>query len=73
MEKATTKAREFAFYSTKNGAMVRVHSSQARDYAKYLEAQPWVEAYNKRQMGIQIPTNRVENMRRMGILFRHFL
>jgi len=31
------------------------------------------ESYNKRQIGIQIPTNRVENMRRMGILFRHFL
>ena len=69
MEKATTKAREFAFYSTKNGAMVRVHSSQARDYAKYLEAQPWVEAYEPMKA---LELERVPHVSPMGIRKLYF-
>lgn len=66
MEKATTKAREFAFYSTKNRAMVRVHSSQAREY---LEAQPWVEAYEPRKA---LELERVPHVSPMGIRKLYF-
>ena len=45
MEKLGQKTRSINFYSEKNGEMVCLHSRHARDYAKYLEAQPWVERY----------------------------
>lgn len=45
MEKLGQKTRSINFYSEKNGKMVCLHSRHARDYAKYLESQPWVERY----------------------------
>ncbi len=45
MEKSCQKARDINIYSEKNGRMVCLHSRQARDYARYLEAQPWVDHY----------------------------
>lgn len=45
MEKASQKSRDIKFFSEKNKAMVCVHSKEARNYAKYLEEQPWVESY----------------------------
>lgn len=45
MEKVGIKARDIRFYSQKNSANVCVHSQQARDYSKFLEAQPWVVRY----------------------------
>ena len=45
MERAGTKTRDIQFFSRKNNGMVCVHTHWARDYAKYLEEQPWVEAY----------------------------
>ena len=45
MEKIGQKTRNINFYSEKNGKMVCLHSRHARDYAKYLEAQSWVERY----------------------------
>ena len=45
MERAGVKARDIQFYSEKNGKLVCLHSRQARDYAKYLEEQPWVSTY----------------------------
>ena len=45
MERAGRKTRDIQFYSEKNSRMVCLHSSAARDYAKYLEKQPWVESY----------------------------
>ena len=45
MEKASQKSRDIKFFSEKNKAMVCVHSKEARNYAKYLEDQPWVESY----------------------------
>ncbi len=45
MEKLGQKTRNINFFSEKNGKMVCLHSRHARDYAKYLEAQPWVERY----------------------------
>ena len=45
MEKLGQKTRDINFYSEKNRKMVCLHSRPARDYAKYLEAQPWVDHY----------------------------
>ena len=46
MERAGKKTRDIQFYSEKNGRMVCLHSPAARDYAKYLEEQSWVESYD---------------------------
>lgn len=45
MERAGKKTRDIQFYSQKNDAMLCLHSQPARDYAKYLEGQSWVESY----------------------------
>lgn len=45
MERAGKKTRDIQFFSEKNGGMVCLHSPTARDYAKYLEEQPWVVSY----------------------------
>lgn len=45
MERAGKKTRDIQFFSEKNGRMVCLHSPAARDYAKYLEKQSWVESY----------------------------
>lgn len=45
MERAGRKTRDIQFFSEKNGRMVCLHSPAARDYAKYLEKQSWVESY----------------------------
>ena len=39
------KTRNIHFYSEKNGKMICLYFRHARDYAKYLEAQSWVERY----------------------------
>lgn len=46
MDRAGRKTRDIQFYSQKNNAMVCVHSHWARDYAKWLETQPWVKSYH---------------------------
>ena len=45
MERAGRKTRDIQFFSEKNIKMVCLHSPAARDYAKYLEKQPWVKSY----------------------------
>ena len=45
MEKAGVRTRDIKFFSEKNQAMVCVHSRKARDFAKWLEQQPWVVGY----------------------------
>ena len=45
MEKIGQKRRDINFYSDKNKGMICLHSRHARDYAKYLETQSWVERY----------------------------
>ena len=49
MEKAGQKTRDIRFFSQKNGQMLCLHSRSARDYAKYLEEQAWVERYETGQ------------------------
>lgn len=45
MERAGIKTRDIRFWSDKNDCMVCAHSKWARDYAKYLEEQSWIEGY----------------------------
>ena len=45
MERAGKKTRVIQVYSHKNHAALCLHSQAARDYAKYLEEQSWVECY----------------------------
>lgn len=49
MEKYGQKTRDIQFYSEKNGKILCLHSRAARDYAKYLEEQPWVDHYEAGQ------------------------
>ena len=46
MERAGAKTRDINFYSEKNAKMICLHSRPARDYAKCLEGQPWVDHYD---------------------------
>ena len=45
MEKAGTRTRDIQFWSEKNQQMVCVHSRRARNFARWLEEQPWVKMY----------------------------
>ena len=45
MDKAGIKTRDIRFFSGKNNQIICIHSKWARDYAKYLEQQPWVQSY----------------------------
>ena len=45
MDKAGMKTRDIRFFSSKNNQVICIHSKWARDYAKYLEQQPWVQSY----------------------------
>ena len=45
MDKAGIKTRDIRFFSSKNDKIICIHSKWARDYAKYLEQQPWVQSY----------------------------
>ena len=56
MHRASMKSRTIRFYSEKNRCMVSVHSPEARNYAKWLEEQPWVEKY---ETGIALDASRL--------------
>ena len=45
MDKAGIKTRDIRFFSGKNKQIICIHSKWARDYAKHLEQQPWVQSY----------------------------
>lgn len=45
MERLGERTRDIRFYSPKNNEIVCLHSKWARDYAKCLEDQPWVQSY----------------------------
>lgn len=45
MEKAGGKRRDIKFFSQKCNAVICVHSQVAREYARMLEQQSWVESY----------------------------
>ena len=45
MERSDARTRDIRFYSPKNNEIVCLHSKWARNYAKWLEEQPWVQSY----------------------------
>ncbi len=70
MEKAGQKTRDIRFFSQKNGQMLCLHSRSARDYAKYLEEQAWVERYETGQPLDQDLYTHVSSVRIRGAYFQ---
>lgn len=64
MEKAGVRTRDIQFYSEKNQQMICVHSRRARDFAKHLEQQPWVENY---ETCVPLDINRFHNVNPVDI------
>lgn len=46
MERSDARTRDIRFFSPKNNEIVCLHSKWARNYAKWLEEQPWVKSYD---------------------------
>ena len=69
MEKVGQKTRDINFYSEKNGKMICLHSRQARDYAKYLEVQSWVEHY---EAGVPLSQKLYVHISPVGIRSAYF-
>ena len=64
MERLGERTRDIRFYSNKNGDIVCLHSKWARDYAKWLEEQLWVQSY---QVGCPLDTDIMGRISRAGI------
>ena len=64
MERTGEHTRDIRFYSNKNGDIVCLHSKWARDYAKWLEEQLWVQSY---QVGCPLDTDIMGRISRAGI------
>lgn len=64
MERTGERTLDIRFYSNKNGDIVCLHSKWARDYAKWLEEQPWVQSY---QVGCPLDADIMGRISRAGI------
>lgn len=64
MERTGERTRDIRFYSSKNGDIVCLHSKWARDYAKWLETQPWVQSY---EAGCPLDSDIMGRISRAGI------
>lgn len=69
MNKTGLKARDFQWWSGKNGTLIRVHSKAARDYGKWLEVQPQVEAF---ETGKALELERLPHISSTGIRKSYF-
>ena len=69
MKKTGQKTRDIRFFSQKNGQMLCLHSRSARDYAKYLEEQAWVERY---ETGQPLDQNLYSHVSSVGIRGAYF-
>ena len=69
MERSGKKTRDINFYSEKNAKMICLHSRPARDYAKYLEEQPWVDHY---EAGTPLSQELYTHISRVGIRGAYF-
>lgn len=69
MNKAALKTRDFQWWSAKNNALIRVHSQAARDYGKWLEGQPQVEAF---EAGKALELERLPHVTPTGIRKLYF-
>lgn len=64
MKKAGVRTRDIQFFSEKNQAMICVHSRRARDFARWLEGQPWVKTY---QTCVPLERDRFQHMNPVDI------
>lgn len=69
MEKAGTKRRDIHFRSDKNGIVVCVHSREAREYARYLEASADVASY---EAGTVLDSDKYPFINTIGIRKEYF-
>ena len=69
MRKSGVKTREIRFFSEKNDTMLCVHTSLERDYAKWLEDQPWVERY---ETGVLLDASQMDHVSRVDIRSSYF-
>lgn len=69
MEKAGTKRRDIHFRSDKNGIVVCVHSREAREYARYLEAAADVASY---EAGTVLDSDKYPFINTIGIRKEYF-
>ena len=69
MRKSGVKTRDIRFFSEKNDTMLCVHTSLERDYAKWLEDQPWVERY---ETGVLLDASQMDHVSRVGIRSSYF-
>ena len=68
MERLGERTRDIRFYSNKNGDIVCLHSKWARNYARWLEEQAWVQSY---QVGCPLDADIMDNLpslRYIGVL-----
>lgn len=64
MERLGERTRDIRFYSNKNGDNVCLHSKWARNYARWLEEQAWVQSY---QVGCPLDADIMGRISRAGI------
>jgi len=69
MEKIGVRTRDIKFCSKKNGAMILVHSEEARSYAKYLEENSDVASYETCKALI---SDRLNNLQKTDIRGEYF-
>ena len=69
MQKSGVKTRDIRFFSEKNDTMICVHTPLARDYAKWLEDQPWVERY---ETGVLLDASQMDHVSRVDIRSSYF-
>lgn len=69
MQKAGVKTRAIRFFSKKNDKMICVHSAMARDYAKWLEEQPWVSRY---ETDVPLTSDYLAHVSRVDIRHSYF-
>ena len=69
MRKSGVKTRDIRFFSEKNDTMLCVHTSLERDYAKWLEDQPWVERY---ETGVLLDASQMDHVSRVDIRSSYF-
>ena len=69
MRKSGVKTRDIRFFSEKNDTMLCVHTSLERDYAKWLEEQPWVERY---VTGVLLDASQMDHVSRVDIRSSYF-
>lgn len=64
MERTGERTRDIRFYSPKNNDIVCLHSKWARNYARWLEEQLWVQSY---EAGCPLDADIMRRISRAGI------